>query len=222
MFNNHGRAWDRGPPTPPGTADLERRVTQAAESLGLTVVGAHAVPQVTRHELEVPRVAIVHSWLNTQNEGWVRYAFDALGIPYTYFSVQQLKDRDRLKQFDVIVLPFVTNSAQSIVNGLPMTGPPIPWKRSPETPNLGGLDSTDDVRPRIGLDRMGALRDWIDAGGGILTQGGTSSGFTGYRVTRRVGHIPARQLRASGGGYRAAGKDARRPGACREPGTRAV
>ncbi len=221
-FNIDKQSWGRGTTIIPTTANLERRVTQAAESLGLTVVGARAVPQVARHELEVPRVAIVHSWLNTQNEGWVRYAFDALGIPYTYFSVQQLKDRDRLKQVDVIVFPFVTNSAQSIVNGLPMTGPPIPWKRSPETPNLGGLDSTDDVRPGIALDGMGALRDWIDAGGVIITEGGTSSVFTDYGVTRGVDITPARQLRASGGVYRAAVKDARSPIAYGYPDTLAV
>ena len=54
-------------------------------------------PPVVRHELDLPRIALVHSWLSTQNEGWVRYAFDVFGIPYTYLSVQQLQNRALLE-----------------------------------------------------------------------------------------------------------------------------
>ncbi len=194
-----------------GVADAERRITQAAESLGLSVVGVRSAPQVARHELDLPRVALVHSWLNTQNEGWVRYAFDVLRIPYTYISVQQLKNRDLLKQFNVIMFPFVSNNAQQIVNGLPMSGPPIPWRKSELTPNLGGSDSTDDVRPGIGLDGMTALIYWITAGGVLITEGGTAAVFTDYGVTRGVDITPARQLRANGGIYRAVTKDAKSP-----------
>jgi hypothetical protein len=177
---------------------------------------------VARHELDLPRIALVHSWLNTQNEGWVRYAFDVLGIPYSYFSVQQLKDRDLLKRFDVIVFPYVSNNAQAIVNGLPMTGPKVPWQRSAETPNIGGVDSTDDVRPGIGLDGLTALRDWVAAGGVLITEGGTAAVFTDYGVTRGVDITPARQLRASGGIYRAVMRDAKSPIAYGYPDTLAV
>ena len=219
-FTVDRRSFGRG--TTIVDASASARIRQAAESLGLTLTGVRAVPQVTRHELDLPRLALVHSWLNTQNEGWVRYAFDALGIPYSYFSVQQLKDRDLLKRFDVIVFPYVSNNSQSIVNGLPMTGPKIPWQRSAETPNLGGVDSTDDVRPGIGLDGMGALRDWVAAGGVLITEGGTAAVFTDYGVTRGVDIIPARQLRASGGIYRAVVRDAKSPIAYGYPDTLAV
>jgi hypothetical protein len=185
----------------------QRAGRQVAESLGLNLVGVRAMPQVARHELEVPKIALVHSWLNTQNEGWVRYAFDVLKIPYTYLSVQQLKNRDVLKQLNVIMLPFVNNNPQQIVNGQPMNGPPIPWRKTELTPNLGGIDSTDDVRPGIGLDGMTALSEWIKAGGVVITEGGTSAVFTDYGVTRGVDITPARQLRASGGIYRALTKD---------------
>ncbi|HEV8509381.1 MAG TPA: M14 family zinc carboxypeptidase [Gemmatimonadales bacterium] len=212
-FSAERRSWGRGTTIvlSEGVADVERRITQAAESLGLSVVGVRNAPQVARHELDLPKIALIHSWLNTQNEGWVRYAFDVLRIPYTYLNVQQLKNRDLLKQFNVLVLPYVTSNAQSIVNGLPMNGPAIPWRRTPETPNLGGIDSTDDVRPGIGLDGMTALGQWIEAGGVVITEGATSAVFTDYGVTRGVDITPARQLRASGGIYRAVLKDARSP-----------
>ncbi len=205
------RTWGRGTTIIPAVAGLERRIRPAAESLGLTVVGVPAAPQVARHELDLPKIALVHSWLNTQNEGWVRYAFDVLKIPYTYLSVQQLNRRDLLRQFNVLVLPYVSSNAQQIVNGLPMNGPPIPWRRTATTPNLGGQDSTDDVRPGIGLEGMAALSQWIAAGGVVITEGATSAVFTDYGVTRGVDITPAKQLRASGGIYRAVMKDARSP-----------
>jgi hypothetical protein len=210
-FTVDQRSWGRGTTIIPTTAGLERRISQAAESLGLNVTGVTAAPQVARHELDLPRIALVHSWLNTQNEGWVRYAFDVLKIPYTYLSVQQLHRRDLLRQFNVLVLPYVSNNSQQIVNGLPMIGPPIPWRRSVLTPNLGGQDSTDDVRPGIGLEGMATLSQWIAAGGVVITEGGTSAVFTDYGVTRGVDIIPAKQLRATGGIYRAVTKDARSP-----------
>lgn len=210
-FTVDQHSWGRGTTIIPATAGLERRITQAAESLGLTVVGVATAPQVARHELDLPKIALVHSWLNTQNEGWVRYAFDVLKIPYTYLSVQQLNRRDLLRQFNVLVLPYVSNNPQQIVNGLPMNGPPIPWRRTATTPNLGGQDSTDDVRPGIGLEGMAALSQWIAAGGVIITEGGTSGVFTEYGVTRGVDIAPAKQLRASGGIYRAVMKDPRSP-----------
>ena len=222
-FNMDGRQWGRGTTIIEINAARDvNRLTQAAESLGLSVVAVRAAPRVARHELDLPRIALVHSWLNTQNEGWVRYAFDVLGVPYTYLNVQQVKDRERLKQFDVIMFPYVSNNAQAIVNGLPMNGPPIPWRRSAETPNLGGLDSTDDVRPGIGLAGMTALNQWVDAGGVLITEGGTSAVFTDYGVTRGVDIVPGRQLRASGGIYRAVMKDARSPIAYGYPDTLAV
>ena len=222
-FNLGGRQWGRGTTIIPseGVRDLNH-LTQAAESLGLSVAGARAMPRVARHELDLPKIALVHSWLNTQNEGWVRYAFDVLRIPYTYISVQQLEDRDLLKRFNVIMFPYVSNNAQSIVNGLPMNGPPIPWRRTAETPNLGGLDSTDDVRPGIGLEGLTALRHWLDAGGVLITEGGTSAVFTDFGITRGVDITPARQLRASGGIYRAVTKEARSPIAYGYPDTLAV
>src|SRR5260370_218265 len=58
---------------------------------------------------------------------------------------------------------------------------------------------------------MAALSQWIAAGGVVITEGGTSAVFTDYGVTRGVDIVPAKQLRATGGIYRAVTKDARSP-----------
>ena len=215
-FSVDRRTYGRGTTIIPATGDrvtpdLGRRVAQAAESLGLTVVGVRSLPEVRRHELDLPRIALIHSWLRTQDEGWVRYAFDRVGIPYTYLNVQHLKDRTLLQRFDVLVFPHVGNNPQQIVNGLPMVGPKVPWRRTAETPNIGVIDSTDDVRPGIGLDGLTALADWIAAGGVLITEGPTSAVLTDYGVARGVTISPARQLRAPGAIFRGVFRDSRSP-----------
>ena len=84
------------------------------------------------HSLAAPRVAIVHNWQNTQNDGWYRSAFDGLKIPYTYVADTKLRETANLReQFDVILLPPMGGNLSSMIRGLPMRGEPRPWKNSP-------------------------------------------------------------------------------------------
>ena len=191
--------------------DGERAVRQAVESLGLTAAAVPNVPAVARHELGMPRIGLVHSWLNTQNEGWVRYVLDHFAVPYTYFSTQRLRDSAFLAKFDVLLLPHVGGNARTIVDGLPMVGPPIPWKRTAATPNLGAYDSTDDVRPGIGLLGMARLQQWIDAGGVLITEGATAAVPVDFGLTPGVTIVDARALRVRGSVLRAVVKDKRSP-----------
>ena len=83
------------------------------------------------HDLDVPRIGYVHSWTRTQDEGWWRAAFDAYGIPYTYFADQKLKEGDLRTKYDVIVFPNVGGTTTSQVNGLAVSGSaPLPYKRT--------------------------------------------------------------------------------------------
>src|SRR5262249_9545297 len=52
--------------------DLKQRLESAVTELGLKAQGVDKVPEVKTHELAVPRIGIVHTWTNTQNDGWYR------------------------------------------------------------------------------------------------------------------------------------------------------
>ena len=99
--------------------------------MGLTARAVDKLPEVKSHALGVPRIAILHTWTNTQNEGWYRIEFDRLQIPYLYISDQVVRSTPNLREkYDVIIFPPLNGSAQAIVNGIPMRGDPIPWKQS--------------------------------------------------------------------------------------------
>lgn len=188
-----------------------RRLRESVEELGLTAHGLREIPVVARHELDVPRIALVHSWQNTQNEGWVRYAFDRFALPYRYISTQQLADSSLLTQFDVIVMPYVSSDIRGIVHGLPMAGPPVPWRRTAETPNLGVYDETADVRPGIGLRGMSVLESWIARGGLFITEGATAGVAVNYGLAPGVSIVEPRNLRVRGSVLRATVRDRRSP-----------
>jgi hypothetical protein len=194
-------------------ADLKQRLETAVTALGLKAQGVDKVPEVKTHELAVPRIAIVHTWTNTQNDGWYRIEFDKYQIPYTYISVQVIRDTPRLRdKFDALVFPPVGGSAQSIVNGLPMRGDPIPWKGSALTPAMGqSPDQTDDIRGGIGLAGVANLQKFIEEGGLFVTIGGVSQIPIDYGITTGVSVQAADKLQARGSIYNATFADRKSP-----------
>lgn len=167
----------RGEKYPAGTyviSNLNNAARSAIKSLGLNVVAVGGSLSARQHSIRLPRVALMHSWLETQNEGWVRYALDQMAIPYTYISDQSLRTPGKLDKFDVVVFPHVSGNPNALVNGRPMVGPPIPWKKSALTPNLDLWDQTDDIRPGMGLDGAAALRRFVERGGLLITSGNSS------------------------------------------------
>jgi len=127
-------------------------------------------------------------------------AFDRLQIPYDYISDQKLGSTANLRdKWDVILFGPVGGSAQRIVNGLPMRGDPVPWKKTDLTPNLGGSpDTTDDMRGGMGLEGLVNVSRFIDAGGLFITIAGNASIPIDYGIIEGVTIGSTPRLRASG------------------------
>jgi hypothetical protein len=172
-------------------------------SLGLGGAAISGAPSVHRHAVSAPRVALVHSWIETQNEGWVRYAFDRMGIPFTYVADQKLDQPGLLDRYDVVVYPHVNGAATTIVNGRPMVGPAIPWKKTTLTPNLGKWDETDDTRKGMGLAGLAALRRFVERGGLLVVEGNSARVPIDFGLVPTVSVAPTQKLLARGGVYRA-------------------
>jgi hypothetical protein len=164
------------------------RLGPQLEALGLSGWALASRPSVaTTHDLDVPRIGYVHSWTRTQDEGWWRAAFDTYGIPYSYFADQKLKEGNLRARYDVIVFPNVGGTTQTQVNGLAISGSaPLPYKRTAETPNLGGLDSSDDIRGGMGLEGLLELAKFVRQGGTLVTEGSTTAVLAAYGITSNV------------------------------------
>ncbi len=108
----------------------------------------------------------MHTWQSTQTEGWWRIALDANKIPYDYISTQDVARTPNLREkYDVILFAPGGGAPQAVIDGLPMWRNPMPWKKIPETPNLGGFAETDDIRPGLGWHGLMNLENFIRQGG---------------------------------------------------------
>jgi len=178
-----------------GAADAGR----IASELGLRVHALAAAPSVKTHPLRAPRLALLHSWLSTQDEGWWRMALDQLKVPYDYVSVQTVAATPALRaRWDVIVFPPVGRPAAAIVGGMPRWGNALPWKTTPLTPNIGKIDSTDDMRPGLGAAGVTNLRDFAAAGGLVIGVMDTAELAVNYGLTQGVAIGRAEKLKAPG------------------------
>jgi len=148
----------------------------ASQKTKLPFVSALSAPTVAAHEITAPRIAMIHTWLNTQTEGWWRQALDKLGVPYDYISTQTVSSEDDLRsKYDVILFaPVGYVRTSQIIEGLPMWGNALPWKKTDLTPNLGRIDSTDDMRPGLGYSGVDHLRHFIEQGGLLVTSQDTA------------------------------------------------
>jgi hypothetical protein len=147
-----------------------------------------------------PRIAILHSWLRTQDEGWYRLALESLGVPYDYISTQDVAAMTNVREkYDVVIFPPVDASPVSgdIVNGM-TPGPALPWKTTELTPNLGGIDETDDMRPGLGLSGVQNLTRFVEEGGLLITVRDTAEWAIDYGLVRWVRSVPPVKLKAPG------------------------
>ena len=193
--------------------DLHSRLEAAVKELGLTAMSVGQVPAVKTHDLAVPRIAILHTWTNTQNDGWYRIEFDRYQIPYSYISDQIVRNTPNLREkYDVIIFPPLGGSAQAIVNGIPMRGDPIPWKGSALTPNMGlSPDQSDDIRGGMGLPGVANLQKFVRDGGLFITVANTTQVPIEYGLTTGVSIQETRQLQARGSIFNARFTDRKSP-----------
>jgi hypothetical protein len=196
-FDAAGRKFNRGSfIIRRANADELRRV---ANELGVQVYAVNDAPTVKTHPLRAARIAMMHTWLGTQDEGWYRVGLDQLQVPFTYISTQDVSHEPNLKaKYDVILFAPVGRSAQQIINGIPMYGNPLPWKKTQLTPNLGNIDDTDDMRPGLGWSGLQNLQKFVKDGGLFITVDDTSDFAVNYGFTQGISATHSQRLRAIG------------------------
>jgi len=201
-FEAAGRKFNRGSFLVRNLAAAD--LAKAATELGVRAWAVDSAPSVKTHPLRAARVAIMHTWMNTQAEGWWRLEFDRLGVPYTYISTQTVaKDADLRSKYDVIIFgPGAGGNAQAIVNGRPMYGNPLPWKVTPETPNLAHTDETDDIRPGLGWTGLDHLQNFINQGGLFIAANDTATFAVTFGLAPGVSTSAARNLKVTGSAVR--------------------
>lgn len=181
--------------------------------LGLQAVAGSDAPSVVSHPVRAPRLALVHTWQTTQDEGWWRQALDNADVPFTYISTQDAaRDSNLRSKYDVIIFPPAgRNTPQAIVAGMPMWGNALPWKKTPQTPNIGILDSTEDMRPGLSWTGLDNLKNFAQQGGVLLTSMNTADLAITFGLAPGVSIVPKQRFKATGTALRTKLVDASSP-----------
>lgn len=152
------------------------QASQMAQDFGLDFRAiSTSIPADQQTAVNLPRVAIYHTWYNTQDEGWSRYTFDQRGIPYTSIDKDFLKAGALKSKFDVIILPRVRGNAKNFVNGVDKKFGPMPYTKTAEFPSHGFPASTSDMTGGPGFGGIENLRKFVEEGGLLISFDNTSA-----------------------------------------------
>ncbi len=154
-----------------GASDkLHKAMQSIATTFGLEVMSCEKVPDVKTHELDIPRIAIFHTWRSAQDDGWVRLAFDQLGIPYAMIHKDHLRKGNLKEKYDVIVFSNARGrKGADIVNGIdPEHRGPLAFVKSKEFKHLGTPDSCEDFTGGMGIEGVTNLQEFAQQGGLLI------------------------------------------------------
>jgi hypothetical protein len=100
-FEAAGRKFNRGSFIIRKSTDELKSV---ASELGVQVYAVSDTPSVKMHPCKSASIAMMHTWLSTQDEGWYRVGLDQNQVPFTYISTRMFQKDSNLKsKYDVIL-----------------------------------------------------------------------------------------------------------------------
>ena len=173
-----------------------------ASSLGLTINAVPSIPTVKRHAIELPRLAVMHTW-STQDVGWVRYTFDQIRLPYTLINPDDLRRGGLRERFDLIVHPNSGGEFARQVHGIDSKYGPLAYTKTAEFPSHGTPDSSPDITGGMGFVGLANLQRFVQEGGVLVSlanagtlavDGGLVRGVT--RVAAATFNTPGSELQA--------------------------
>ena len=138
-----------------------------ATDFELDLKATQTVPSDLR-AISLPKVAVFHSWTDTQAEGWVRFTLEQRQIPYTSIDKDDLKSGKLHSKFDVIVIPHQRGDATSFIHGVSNSFGPMPFTKTATFQAHGTPDSSEDITGGPGFDGIHQLSAFVEAGGILI------------------------------------------------------
>jgi hypothetical protein len=183
--------------------DLRAALDGVARELALEVTAVAEAPSVARHLLDLPRLALLQAWDDTESAGWLRMIFDDQKIPYTLIMDEDVRRGGLRQRFDVIVFPNTYSSPAEIAQGMDPRHRPLAYTKTPEFPSHGTPTSSPDITGGFTWAGIGNLEQFVRTGGVLLTLGGASRLPLDGGIARDVRHARATGVSTPGSELRA-------------------
>jgi len=156
---------------PPGSWIVQAprdAVEAVAAQLGLSFHATAAMPNVRRHVVDLPRLALLHTWTSTQDAGWARYTLDQAKLDYTLINDDDVKRGGLEDRFDVILFPNSGGDLARLVHGIDPKYGPLAYTRTPDSPSHGIPDASEDITGGMGFQGLLNLEKFLRHGGVLV------------------------------------------------------
>jgi len=162
------------------------RVKGEIEKLGLQAVALNETPNVQKQPGKLPRLAMYTTWGNTQDVGWVRYAFDHFELAYDLIYKERVRKGSLRDSYDVIVIPNQGRTSKGLVFDIESKGKPLAYNKTPEFPTMGAYGESEDITGGMGLEGVVELQKFVKDGGTLITLGVASFLPADFGITQTV------------------------------------
>jgi len=176
-------------------------VEDLATRLGLVFTGVASMPDVRRHVVDLPRLALLQTWVSTQDAGWARYTLDREGVEYTLITDGDLRRGGLEDRFDVVLFPQAFGDFARLVHGIDPKWGPLAYTKTDEYPSHGIPNAADDITGGMGFEGLLNLQRFVERGGILVALGNSGvlpvQGGLVRRVRNSEGpNTPGSELRA--------------------------
>ena len=154
---------------------LAKALDETAAELAVDFESSSAVPDVPRHESKLARLAVWHTWADTESVGWVRYVLDREKIPYSYIRDDDIRAGRLRERYDIILFGQNYLDLQDQIQGIDRKYSPMAYTKTKEYSSHGVPDASEDITGGIGWAGMANLEKYLDSGGLLITLGNASA-----------------------------------------------
>ncbi len=148
-FEAAGRTWPAGTMLVRNEPRILVELNAISQDLYVNFTALAAQPGVPSYRIHPPRLGVYKSWTASMDEGWTRFVLEQFEFPFQSITNREIRKGGLDKDFDVIILPDMSNSA--IVNGLREGSLPEEY--------TGGIGD-------VGIKN---IRSFIQGGGALIT-----------------------------------------------------
>ncbi len=188
---------------PAAQTGLSALLEKVSLDLGLDYAWSATAPNVPHHLLDLPRLALLQTWSDTESAGWVRMLFDEEKIPYTLIMDGDVRAGNLRQRFDLILYPNTYDSLKDIIGGIDPKFSPLAYVKSAEFPTLGTPTSSPDITGGLTWRGVGNIEAFVREGGVLVTLGGASVLPLDGGIARDIRHAKTKNLSNPGSVLRA-------------------
>jgi hypothetical protein len=154
------------------SAAVKKALPGLAEKFNLAVLDVDDVAALAKDPVKFPRIGLFQSWRGNMDEGWTRYVFDDMGIPFKTLHNADIKGTKEKKpdlraEFDVIV--FADENTNTIKGTRPGAAPGAGGAESPMARMARQSPMPPEYEGGIGQEGVDALKAFVEKGGRLVT-----------------------------------------------------